>query len=79
MLDAFLVHPVDFSDHHRTALDMQQIQDIQVFQRLWHHTVISGDYQQRIINATNARKHIAHKTFMTRHVHKADQLAIRQR
>ena len=79
LFDARFIHAVDFGDDHRAVLNMQQIQNVQVFQRLRHRAVVSGDHQQRVVDAAHARQHVAHKTLVTRHIHKADEFAVGQR
>ena len=79
LLHARFVHAVYFCNHHRAALDMQQIQNVQMFQRLRHHAVVGGHHQQRVIDAAHTGEHVAHKAFMSGNIDKADQFAVGQR
>ena len=78
-LHARLVHAIDLGDHHRTALHVQQIENVQVFQRLRHHPVVGRHHQQCVIDAAHTGQHVAHKALVTGDIDKADQLAIGQR
>ena len=42
-----------------------------MFFGLWHRAVISGNDEDRIVNAANAREHIAHEAFVSGHIDKS--------
>ena len=66
------LNQIAFCQHHDAAGNSQQLANLEMFSRLWLDRFVSRNHQQHEIETAGPRQHVAHKSFMPRHVDKTD-------
>ena len=79
LLRALFRDAVDLGDDRDAFPHAEEIEYVQVLDRLRHHPVVRGDDQQRVVDAADAGEHVADEALVPRHVDEADQPAAFER
>ncbi|MNC84609.1 hypothetical protein D3C83_01670 [compost metagenome] len=77
--DALGGDAVGLGDHGDAAGDAEELEYVQVLDRLRHHAVVGRDHQQGEVDAAHAGQHVADEALVSRHVHEADHRAAFER
>ena len=73
-----VVNQIDLADDDNDVLNIEQLEDGQVFARLGHDAFVGGDDEQGGVDPADAGQHVFDEVAMPRHIHDADSFAARQ-
>ena len=73
-----IVNQVDFAQNDDDILNVEQLQDGEVFAGLRHDAFVGGDDEQGGVDPADASQHILYEVAMARHIDNADGFAIWQ-
>jgi hypothetical protein len=73
LLEPLRRDPVDLGQRDGAAAHAQQAEDRQVLQGLRHRPVVRGNHEQREVDRSHPREHVAQEALVAGHVDEADR------